>query len=218
MHLESYNTTQLLELLDKTKTVGIFPSKIAGVDAFSAAVGLYYILQETGKEVSLVYQGKFPDGCDSLIKREEVKTNVKDRTLSVSIDYADSPAGKVHYTTEDDTLTLHLSPVQKDFDLSKVKASITGYDYDLVFTVGVSELSDLGQVYDELKEDFDKSKIVNIDNTDRNTKYGYLNFVDAMAHSLSNLVFNLAYKCEFIPNEKAAKALLNGMSYYQPKY
>jgi nanoRNase/pAp phosphatase (c-di-AMP/oligoRNAs hydrolase) len=131
----------------------------------------------------------------------------------VTIDYSQTPAAKVHYSTEGDVLTLKVSPVNKEFDLSRVRAQLAGYDFDVVITVGVLEAHDLGQTYDELQNEIRNSKVINIDNTDSNLKYGYVNVIDPTSDSLSMVVYKNAFLWGLTPNTKAAKALLTGMTY-----
>ena len=60
---------------------------------------------------------------------------------------------------------LKVKPIDKNFNLSRVKSEIKGFNFDLVITIGAQYLEDLGQVYTELKDSFGSSTILNFDNT-----------------------------------------------------
>ncbi len=208
---KSNSDVRFFELVEGAKRIAIFPSKIAGKDAFSAGVGLYHMLKEKGKDVSFVYTGQLPDGCADLIAPEDVTADIAERELMVSIDYSNTPAAKVHYSTEKDVLYLKVRPIDKNFDLSRVGASIKGFDYDLILAVGAQELGDFGQVYTDLAQEFAGSQIINIDNVQKNTKFGLVNIIDEYADSLSLLVLQKSNFWDLKINKKAAKALLTGV-------
>jgi len=208
-NMEQENTKTLI---NSAQSIAIFPNKVGGVDAYSAGAGMYLMLKKLEKNVSFVYQGKRPEGCENILKDDEILSDCKQRELLVAIDYSGTPASKVHYYTENDTLYLSVSPVNREFDLSKIKSKIKGYDYDLIITVGAQDVDDFGQFYTELEEEFKRAKIINIDNTDRNQRFGAINIVDTSEPSLSLLVLNKAAEFGVKPDTQSAKALLTGIS------
>lgn len=200
-------------LINDAKTIAIVPSKIAGADSFTAAVGLYYMLLDLEKDVYFVHQGPVPKPAQGLIDEDRISASVGQRELLVAIDYSDTHAGQAHYVTENDVLQIRIGPVAKDFDLERVKASLTGFDFDLIIVIGAQVTSDLGSTYTQLKTEFEEAKVINIDNTKRNGNFGDLNVVDDDAVTLSSLLFSRAAQWGLVPNEKAARALLTGMTY-----
>ncbi len=212
MRIEPFNKEQIIDLISHARHIAIVPSKVAGADAYCAASGLYYMLASKDKVVSFVHEGKVPEGCEDLIKSDDIASNVSERELVVSIDYSNTPAARVHYSTEEDVFVLKLSPVPMDFDLERVKAKITGFDFDLVFVVGAQKLEDLGSTMRNLEKEFDKAKIVNVDNTERNERFGVANVVDVNAESLSNLVLARGVEWGLTPDKRAGRALLAGIS------
>jgi nanoRNase/pAp phosphatase (c-di-AMP/oligoRNAs hydrolase) len=206
-------TNQITQAISNAKNIAIFPSKIGEVDAFAAGVGLYHVLKTAEKPVSFIYPGKLPEKCEDLIKDEEITSDVGDRELVVAIDYKNTPASKVHYSTENDILYLSLSPIPRDFDMQRIKAGIKGLNFDLIITIGAQLPEDLGATYKDLESEFKQSKILNLDNTDRNQRFGTLNVVDASEESLSMLVLDKTREWDLKLNKRAAKALLTGISH-----
>lgn len=208
------NTTLIKELLKDAKHIAVIPSKVSGADSFCAGAGLYGMLSAAGYSVSFVYPGALPDKCQGLLRPENIISNVSARKLLVSVDYSDIPAASVQYSNEDGILHLAVSPVVKNFDAqAKVSANVVGFDFDTVFMLGVQSMGDLGNIYIELQSVIDKAKVINIDNTKLNLKYGYVNVVDDLADNLSLLVFRLAAFFGVSLDAKSAKALLTGMTY-----
>ncbi|HSX39514.1 MAG TPA: hypothetical protein VLI92_02900 [Candidatus Saccharimonadales bacterium] len=211
------DNNNVADLIENAHSIAVVPSKVAGANAFSAAVGLYYMLLDKQKHVIFIHTGKIPDECEGLITREEIDSTVSQRDLEVLIDYSNTPAAKVSYSTENEVLHLVVSPVSKNFDLSRVKAKISGFEFDLIFIVGAQVIEDLGQTYTELRTEFANAKIVNLDNTSKNQKYGNINIIDVDADSLSSLIFKKAAEWRLLPGKKTAKSLLVGMTYKEAR-
>lgn len=211
MNNEIDKTSQIIDLIQEANSIAIIPSKIAGVDAFAAAVGLFHMLKEDNKQVTIIYPGSRPEEFADL-KDVDITSNVTERELLVAVDYSGTAASKVHYSTENDILYLTVAPISKDFDLSRVKPKVRGFNFDTIITIGAQMLEDLGQTHSELREDFLKSDILNLDNTDRNQRFRTINVVDSNVNSLSLLVLEKALRWNLRINEKAAEALLKGIT------
>jgi len=205
-------TKNVVGIVNSSNKIAVIPSKTAGLDAFAAGVGLYKMLKKMEKNVSFVYTGSIPKGCEDLLPNEEISSDIFERELMVSINYSNTPAAKVHYSTENDVLYLKVKPIDKEFNLNRVKSQIRGFDFDLVFTVGAQEMRDFGQTYRELKEEFDSAKIINVDNTDKNARFGFINAVDPYASSLSLLMLRKSVEWKLNLGADAAKSFLLGIS------
>lgn len=211
MNSEFDKTNQILRLIEEARNIVILPSKVAGIDSFSSAVGLYYMLKAEGKEVTILYPGMIPENFGN-IDDVNIADNSSARELVVSVDYSNTAATKVNYSTENDVLRFSLSPVERDFDLSRVKSEIKGYDFDLIITVGAPSREDLGRLLEDVGGSFGGVDILNIDNSERNQRYGNINVVEPGFDSISLLVLNHAIKWELVVSSKVAEALLKGIS------
>ena len=58
-----------------------------------------------------------------------------------------------------------------------------------------------------------RDKIINIDNTKRNARFGVVNIIDTEADNLSLIIFQNANEWGLTPKLEAAQALLKGMTY-----
>ncbi|EKD95134.1 MAG: hypothetical protein ACD_25C00056G0002 [uncultured bacterium] len=204
--------TKIKELLGTAHKVAIVPSVVDGADSFASAVGLYRMLSGAGKDAAILYPGTVPAGLEGITEGINISTSMGNRSLVVSIDYSGTTASKVNYTTENDVLSFYLTPVDHGFDLSKVKAEITGPDFDLYITIGVQSPEDTGALKDQLQAEISKSKVLNIDNNSLNTRFGTIYTVDASMETLSLLILNKAPKWGLTIDQRSAKALTMGIS------
>lgn len=212
MNGEKNDVNKVAMLIKESSNIAVIPSKIPGIDAFGAGAALYYMIREQDKNVNFLYKGKIPDKGQSLIAQNHITNSVDNRSLLVSIDYSGTEASKVKYSTEDDVLYLKISPISTDFDkISRIKSRITGFDFDTIFVIGAQGISDLGSIYHNLDAVSKISKIVNIDITNKNERFGFVNVVDNNVNSLSLLVMEKYQEWGLSLNERAAKALLKGI-------
>ncbi len=206
-------SNQIIKVLEESSNIAIIPSKVAGVDAFAAALGLFLTLKQKEKKVSLIHPGLIPEEFTDLIKPEEVITDPSLRELMVAIDYSGTSAAKVNYNTANDILYLKIAPVMSNFDSSRVSCVIEGFNFDLVITIGAQVPEDFGQTFTNLEDEFKNATILNVDNTEKNQRWGNINVIDANMHSLSLLALNNMVKWGLTIDSKSAKALLRGITY-----
>ena len=204
-------TDKIKQTIREAKDIVIMPSKVAGIDSFAAGVGLYRALKKQGKNVTLVYPGLAPEEFGS-VEGLEIISNTGKRDLLVSVDYSGTEASKVNYSTTDDVLHFSIGPVDKDFDLSRVKAEVRGLNFDLIITIGVQYPEDLGRSFADITGEFRKVEVINIDNTEKNQRFGDINIVNPSVESLSLLTLNTLASCELNIDSEAAEALLKGVS------
>ncbi len=212
-----YNVERIKELLRSADTIAIMPSEVSGPDSYSAAAGLYHSLISSDKNATFIYKGETPAECKGLIDPDQIAKDIYSRKMEISIDYTGTPASKLAYSNEGTVLKLVLSPVSRDFDRSRIKTDIKGYDFDLIFALGAQRSDDFMNKDRDLKDEFTKARVVNLDNTDMNNRFGDINIIDTKASNLSEIVFKLLSYILMVPNGRAAKALLVGMSYREPR-
>jgi nanoRNase/pAp phosphatase (c-di-AMP/oligoRNAs hydrolase) len=202
------------DLIKDAKAIAVAVVSDANCDVFGAGVGIFDMLRSAGKNVQFLFTRAIPEGCSDLISDADIHSSIFDRELVVKIDYSQTIAEKAHYAPDPDNnvLTISLGPVPKNFDLTKVKAEITGFDFDLAFVLGAKALTDLAEVYEGYKDEFDTAKIVNIDSSKENTRFGIINIVDEKITSLSLLVLKKANLWNLPVDKNSARALLTGIT------
>ena len=204
---------QIAEAIDRAKSIAVMLNKDCSIDSFSSAVGLYFLLKDKPRQVDLLFQGKVPEECEFLVDEKTIKTVAAGRELVVSIDYSSSPEAVAQYNTNNGVLYIKLAPVSGDFDINKVQTEIQGQNYDLIFTIGAGTPEELGDIYNRMRADFNRARVVNIDNNEHNQKYGFYNVVEPNEPSLSLLILNNSRFWRLKVTPGAARALLKGISH-----
>jgi len=188
---EALEKKQILTLIKSAKHIGIVPSKMSQVDSLSAAAGLYFMIlteldkedqnKEDKKTVNLVFDEEIPEGCAQILTKDDLTSKIADRELLVTIDYSGTGADAFKWTNDKQVLSLYLGPVEKEFDRNRIKSSVIGFDFDLVFTVGMQGYEDIEQMYSSINKEVKRARLVNLDNTSLNSRFGYINLVDKFA-------------------------------------
>jgi nanoRNase/pAp phosphatase (c-di-AMP/oligoRNAs hydrolase) len=213
MQIDINRHEDVAQLINESKNIAVIPSKIAGFDAFAAGAALTQILKEAGKAVNFIYPGELPEGAENLISPLDIVNSLQERDLVVSVNYQGTQVDSVKYNTEDNILTFRLGPIPADFDAStNVKTKISSYDFDLCFVIGAQNLDILGSTYETLKEEMHQAKIVNIDITKTNVRFGVVNIIEPEVDGLSYLIFQKAPIWNLKVPKVAALSLLKGMS------
>jgi len=209
----SKKDSRITSLIEKAHTIAI----ICGLSGEATVPGgiaiASYIEDVYGRKSDVYYSGDFSIVNADLFSQAEIKSKFIQKSLKISIDFSNTDIKTVDYYKDGDSkLVLEVSPIVDKFENDRVSFEVVGAHYDLVITVGVSELSELGDLYSKNEGLFEKAEIINIDNSPKNKNYGVLNLVDFSAHSLSSLIFAKFLEWGYIPSKKASKSLLVGLS------
>lgn len=225
----SKEKTQMERLIEKSNNIAVIPAVGAGIDGLSAAIGLILSIRDTSfnneinqyeedesnkrmeKNVFLVYPKEISQDYKDYVNPNFIIEDPSLRDLIVEINYSDSPASKVNYSIDNETLKIVLTPVKRNFNTNNVKTKILDRNFDLIITIGAARKEDLGLSYFDMEDEYKKAVILNIDNNNDNTHYGLLNIVNPKIESLSLLMINLILRNGLTLNSNTGKALLTGL-------
>jgi phosphoesterase RecJ-like protein len=118
------------------------------------------------------------------------------RKFVISLDISQTKVNKIKYAIEDKKLNFIVSPENGWFKPEDISTSDSGFKYDLIISIGATDLESLGQIYDNNIEFFYKTSIINIDCQAGNEEFGQINLIDINSAAISESLFNL------IPEEK----------------
>ncbi|MBI4091219.1 hypothetical protein HY419_00540 [candidate division WWE3 bacterium] len=203
---------QVTDLIKEAGKIAIVPSRASGMDGLCAAVGLFRTLKSSGKETALIYPFQIPYDAGDLISKSEIAEVRGSRDLVIGIDYGGTPIEKVNYQIEGSIFKLILHPVSRDFDTKRINFSTSGFNFDLIFSIGAQKLEDHEALFREYGDEIKKSMVINIDNSGRNENYGTMNVVEPENDSLSLLVLHKLTVWNYRIDKEAAKSLLTGIS------
>lgn len=205
---------QLKDLLNQSNRILVAGGNKPDLDSVAAVLGLSGALKGLGKAVNVVYPPELPSEAKSLLGWEEINVELT-KNFVITLTSAVGNVEKVSYYTEGDDLNLVVHPHAQapPFSPDQVKYKEGGGDYDLIFTVGAKDLSDLGKVYTDEKDIFAKVDVVNLDKQPGNTRFGKLNMVYPKTSSLSEIITRLIENLELKIGQGTATNLLAGITW-----
>jgi len=202
---------QLRTLIEEASNLVILVSPHAAGDGLYAGLALKDVLASRNKNVNVVYSEQLPVGVDTLPEAKDIKCYLGENALVVSLDNAAAQIEKVAYSPEGQTLNLVLSPVARNFDPLTVKSFIRSQKIDLLIILGAGKLEEFGQFYNDNRQEFENSAILNIDNHNDNSHFGTTDVIDPEAKSLCELVFYKLAQWQWRPTQNAARLLSLGL-------
>lgn len=206
---------QIFRQLEKSKNILVaFPSNPSG-DALASALALFLFLKNLGLEVDIagIKNGGRHESLSFLPAYSEIAERLDNlRRFIVSLDISQAKVSQLKYSVDNNQLNFIISPKDGWFKPEDVTARTGEFKYDLIFTVGASDLESLGRLYDDNIEFFYKTTVINIDHQAANEDYGQINFVDLNTVATAEILFYLLknYKPEMI-SEDVATCLLTGI-------
>jgi len=212
----SKDSQTALKTIQDAKNIGLLVGNSASTDAISAAMALYHLLTGKGGKITPIVPGKIPNEARSLPASTEIKDNFGPKNLVVTLNTNQTPIEKVSYKAEGDKFKLVIHPLERAFEVENVEYSYEGLNFDLLITLGVKKLSDLGDLYEKNRAEFSKNVIINLDVSSQNENYGQINLVDPSKSSVSELLFHQLLAWELVPSKEVAQCLLTGLASAAP--
>ncbi len=213
---------QIFRQLEKSKNIlVVFPNDEAAsapadrADAMAAALALFLFLKKLGHETEIVgFKGDNNKSPLSFLPAyQEIKEKLNNlRRFIVSLNISQAKVSQIKYAIDNNQLNFIISPTTGWFKPEDVSARAGEFKYDLIITLGLSDLEFLGRTYDDNIEFFYKTTIINIDHHPANEEFGQINFIDLNAVASSEILFYLLknYKSDLI-DEDIATCLLTGI-------
>jgi len=186
---------QIFNQIERAQNILLtFPSDWSG-DSLGSALAFYLFLKKIGKNVDIVADNAMSDKnrvFSFLPGFAEVQSSLNNLAkFIVSLDITNAKVDQIKYMVEENHLNFIISPKEGWFNKDDVSTASSGYKYDLIITVNVSDLESLGKIYDNHIEFFYKTTIINIDHSLHNEEFGQINFVELNAVASSEILFEL---------------------------
>jgi len=205
---------QIFKQIEKSKHILLVFSKTQEGDAIASALAWLAFLKQASCQVDLAGETSKENSILSFLPNyTEIKPNLNNlRRFIVSVNISQAKVHQIKYLVENESLNFIISPSEGWFKPEDVSTRAAEFKYDLIITLGVSDLESLGSLYDQNVEFFYKTTIINIDNQPNNEDFGQINFIDLNAAALSEITFYLLknYQPAMI-NEDIATCLLTGI-------
>jgi len=206
---------QIFKQINKSKSILIvFPSNWNN-DSVASALALFLFLKKDGRQVDIASYGNKDkkNPLSFLPNYSDIQKDLSNlRRFIVSLDITKTKVDKIKYAVDEDKLNFIVSPKDGWFEPEDVTTKTGNFRYDLIISIGASDLEALGKLYDNHVEFFYKTPVINIDHQSSNEEFGQINFIDLNAVANSEIVFYLLknYKEELI-SEDIATCILAGI-------
>lgn len=205
---------QALTLITERSTPLICLPASADSDAIAAGLGLLLSLEKLGKKPQIVSPGfTLPAGHDFLPKTEVIASGVApQRKLVITVDTTQAPLEELSYEIIGNQVQIYLTPKRGQYEPQHVRSAPGGFAIDCVITINVPRLESLGTLYEENRDFFYHTPLINIDHHPSNERFGQVVLVDTTAVSTAEIVFELLQTAKQpLVDETIATALLAGM-------
>lgn len=193
---------ELKSLLPNAQKILITLAAGSDIDRFASGLALFLSFETQGKEVFIACDDVTKVAQSHLFGIDHVKnilpaSGAGDFVITlegVAIPDPSGKGGKVpslekldYFVTGNNlNLVLKVLPGQTFQPTNMTSSRNTGFN--LVFVIGASSLSGLGNIYTQNSQVFSGTHIVNIDNQTLNTSFGQTNVVDSSSSSISEIM------------------------------
>ncbi|MDO8626707.1 MAG: hypothetical protein Q7K39_04650 [Candidatus Magasanikbacteria bacterium] len=183
-------------------------------DALASALALKYYAEKIGKHVDIVANGfNVPKAFKFLPGADKVKPALTEiQKFIIKVDISKTPVENLSYDIKDGWLSIYLNPKSGVITKNELRTAQSNFKYDLIITLGVTDLASLGEVFFNNTDLFYRLPIINIDRGASNERFGAINLLRLNTSSLSEIVFTLLKEIdEHLINDQLATILLTGM-------
>jgi hypothetical protein len=201
--MSELNIDELKGKISAAKSVLIVLPPEPDTELIEAGLALHQVLEQQNKKSIL--------GCSTPIEaHEEFKTTVGKRNLIVSFPYQEDAVEHVSYDIEESTgrfnLTIRPKEDGEPLGTDQVSFSYTGASADLVFTIGISELEELGKLYSDEKTFLDQATIINLKKGGQPGSFSSFDLSSVRVTSLSELLVWMLRRVNLrLPADTASK-------------
>jgi len=213
--MDQNTLNRVKELLEKHNTIGIAVGKNQTLDSMGAALSLYLSLKASGKQVTIASPTNPLVEISNLVGIDKVKNafDGEGKSLTVSFPYTGNNIEKGSYTVENGFLNIIVKAAEGgfDFDEKDIRYTKEGAAPSLLFIVGTSRLSDLGNLFNP--EALKDTTLVNIDNNSQNQGFGDVVLVSSEFSSVAEQVGTLLSELKHEIDTDIAQNLLAGISF-----
>lgn len=184
---------QVEKLIAKAHNILLVVPPNAHYDAIASMIALYLALERMEKtEVDIVSPSHVPEALQFLPGGSQVSTQPNcDPEIVLDIAGPEEVTG-VRLEKLVGGSRVHVKvPHGHDITMDRIGTTIRTMPYDLVITLGCSDIEALGEIFMDHTDFFYQTPVINIDNTASNENFGTVNLVDLTAGSIAEVINNL---------------------------
>ncbi|MBI2624043.1 hypothetical protein HYW67_00930 [Candidatus Parcubacteria bacterium] len=194
------------DLIAKAKRIAIFPRPDSRGEAVAAAFGLGLYLEAFNKDVTVV--AAVPERLGFMARPKQVAPALASNSdeFVIRLDTGQKAVAELRYEKTDLGLDIFIRAKDGRFEPADLTFPPARAAADLVITVGLADLDQLGETFSRDPDLFFSHPIVNIDAGPANELYGELNIVNSHAHAVAETIVELLETGDKLPPALSADA------------
>lgn len=210
MALNEYQ--QILQEINRAKQILIVLPRHFDYDLVCAAAAFYRWLKQQQKLTDLVGADFLPpENLNFIEELKEIKNELTNlRKLVIKLNLAKKEVENFTYDLDEKELKIFVTPKNKEFETADVSAAPSAFLYDLIITIGASDLAALGPLFTRTPDFFFQTPIINFDFSPANERFGAINLIDLAAGSLSEIIFKFLRALDSAPLDAQLASYLFG--------
>jgi hypothetical protein len=202
---------QIRELISQARKV-LLVTAGQNSDHVAATLALANVLENSDRKVIIASPNKLNERLLTLPGSERLNQGLTPTSLVISLDYKPGSIAKVSYATEGNKFNFVVTPSNGTrFSPENVTYSYSNSGYDLIVTVGVSDLSLLSGLYESERRSFSSLPLINIDHSSGNSQFGKVNAINTEAQTVSEVVTQVIISTKLTLTSVAGQLLMTGL-------
>jgi nanoRNase/pAp phosphatase (c-di-AMP/oligoRNAs hydrolase) len=205
---------QIFETIKRSSSPLLVLPYAASTDAHASALGFSKIISQLGKKPEIVSANKTSAlNLKFLPGAEQIKSTLENlRQLNIEINTQQTRVQNIRHEEKDGKIFIALTPHQGAWNDGDIEIRHTAYRHDLIICLGAKNLEAFSDLYNNNKDFFFRTPIINIDHTTENEHFGHINHVNIAASAVGEVCFELVSGVNNnLIDEEIATAFLTGM-------
>lgn len=181
-------------------------------DVLASSLGLFLTLKQEGKNTHIGCSSSPKVSSARLFGLDKITDNIGNQNMVIVLDFPEENLEKIDYSTADTGKKIELRVIPRAGQApptgDQIHINFAGAKADLIITLGVSNLEELGKLYATEKEFFDTTPIVSITQRLEPDVFSAVSINNPYATSLSELTAYFLKQANIIPESDSATNLL----------
>lgn len=154
-------------LIEKSGSALIVPSPVLSDKIVGTAFGLALFLENQGKRADILITGDLNEKFDSLPdgfkKPSSLIPEIYDsRAFIIKINTKEKTPNQLKYETEQNYLKIIIDSAEANYNPEDISFGYTPFDYNLIITIGIGDIKNIGEPYEKNKALFEATPTLNI--------------------------------------------------------
>lgn len=206
---------QIVEKIKASANVLVAVSNDPSVDALSAAIGLTLLLDKLDKHATAIFSGTVPPAL-AFLEPEKILDDTTDSLRDFIIALDKEKADHLRYKVEGDSVKIFITPYKTTISSDDLEFSQGDFNVELVIALGVDKQEHLDKALEAHGQILHDATIITVSAGDQTSTLGGIDWHDAQASSLSEMVAGLAEalktdKTKSLLDKSIATAFLTGI-------